>query len=170
MNDRELKDKHTHTHTQWIFHDACVTKQNEKNDTGLYFYQLIFLSLYKSSYLSITAITRHVRGGNKAKLNTLLHWRNYIPWAERYDLERWYVVILSISVIIICNGCDFQSLLFVPGVPEITAGSGTKTFSFLLKNEVRELSALLWQGPGSASSHFHQSTEGRETRSVLPFK
>lgn len=47
----------------------------------------------------------------------------------------------NISGIIIRNGCDFQSLLFVSGVPETTVG-WTKTFSFLLKNEVRELLVL----------------------------
>ena len=75
-------------------------------------------------------------------------------------------------IIIMCNGCDFQSLLFMSVVPETHCGFlAIRHFLFLFKNEVREFfSAALWRGLGSASSHFHQSIEGRETRSVLPFK
>ncbi len=46
----------------------------------------------------------------------------------------------NISVMIIM-GVISSHCFFVSGVPETTAGK-TKTFSFLLKNEVRELSVL----------------------------
>lgn len=87
----------------------------------------------------LLAITRHVQGYIKAKLNT---FSTLVIIYPKYELERWDVVMSDISVIIICSGCDFQPLLFVSGVPETSVGSRTQTFSFLLKNEVRELSVL----------------------------